>query len=152
MIYVASTTIAGSPEIALGRIRDALLANGLTITTAESTELTVTGPGLMSTKENPIRGVSVATFLAQGGALRVQAELGGAAFLGRFAIYFPIGLGLFMAAVFWVLLGKSAAVIALLSVSPWLILGPLMARMIRRRTEKALDALLQGAAITSGVG
>jgi hypothetical protein len=152
MKYVASTTITGSPEIALARIRDALLANGFTITTAKSTELAVTGPGLMSTKENPLRGVSVATFLTQGGQLHVQAELGGAAFLGRFAIYFPLGLGLFFVAVFGLgrLSSGPAAVIApLLSVSPWLILGPLIARMIRKRTEKAINALLQGAAITS---
>jgi hypothetical protein len=152
MKYAASTTITGSPEIALARIRDALLANGFTITTARSTELTTTGPGMMSNKENPIRGVSAATFLTQGGQLHVTAELGGAAFLGRFAIYFPLGLGLFFVILFgWGRFssGPAGILTPLLSVAPWLILGPLIARMIRKRTEKAIDALLQGAAITS---
>jgi hypothetical protein len=160
MQYTSSIPIAGPPETAIRVVRDALIANGFTIVEAKPTEFTATGPGMMSTNQNAILGVSKATLRIDGAVIHVKAELGGAAWIGRFAMFFPIGLGVLLAAVFWVirqaqgnLANKPTAVLApLLAVSPWLVIGPLMARFIRKRTEQAVDALLQSAASISRAG
>jgi hypothetical protein len=157
MQYASSTPIAGPPETAIKVVRDALIANEFTILEAKPTEFTATGPGMMSTNQNAIRGVSKATFRTEGGMMHVQAELGGAVWLGRFAMFFPIALGVLLTAIFWVigrtqgnLANRPAAVLTpLFPVLPWLVLGPLMARFIRRRTEKAIQGLLQSAASIS---
>ena len=156
MQYSSSIPIVGLPEIAIKVVRDALIANEFTIVDAKPTEFTATGPGMMSTNQNAIRGVSTATFRTEGRVMHVQAELGGAAWLGRFAIFFPFALGVLLAATFWGIgrtQGKPADVITpLFPVLPWLVIGPLMARYIRKRTEKAIYGLLQSAASISQAG
>jgi hypothetical protein len=156
MQYSSSIPIAGLTETAIKMVRDALIANEFTIVDAKPTEFTATGPGMMSSNQNAIRGVSKATFRTEGGVMHVQAELGHAAWLGRFAMLFPIGLGVLLTAIFWVTgqtQGKPIGVITpLFPVLPWLVIGPLMARYIRKRTEKAIHGLLQSAASISRTG
>ncbi len=155
MQYVSSIKIPGPPESAVKVVCDALIANGFAIADANSTGVTATGPGLISSNQNAILGASRASFRTEGGVLHVQAELGGAAWLGRFAMFFPIGLGVLLVIIFgamWWPQKPTAVVIPLIAVSPWLVIGPLMARSIRRKTERAIDALLQSAASMSRVG
>jgi hypothetical protein len=152
MPYTTSVTVDGPPQKAVTVLRDALLANAFTITEASQTGFTAIGPGMNSTNQNAIRGVSKATFHAEGKAIHVTAELGGAAWIGRFAIFFPLGLGVVWAIAFgmlWWPKHRDAVIVPLLVAAPWLLLGPLMARMVRRRTEQAIEALLQSAASIS---
>ena len=160
MQYTSSRTLAGSPESALRVVREALVANGFAIVEASPTEVTAIGPGMFDSRQNPLHGVSKAKFRAEDGVIRAQAELGGAVWLGRFAMFFPLGLGLLLAMLFGLMGLKpgrpgspsSPVLIPLIAVSPWLVLGPLLGRFIRKRTEKAVEALVQSAATISRLG
>lgn len=117
-----------------------------------------------SSRENAIRGVTEARVLSDRGVIEIQAELGGVARLGRFVTLFPLVLGVVLAMIFLLIvwangeLGKQPAnvwiplIAPLLSTLPWLILGPWIARLFRRRTERAIESLLQSAAHCASVG
>ena len=152
MPYVSAVALSGPPEAAIRVVRDALIANAFTIGSVSPTEFTATGPGLMSSNQNPLLGVSGVSFRAEDGALHVQTELGGATRLGLFAIFFPLGLGLALAGVLRVANKPNAFIAPMLAVAPWLVLGPLIAFFIRKRTQKAINALLLSAASISGTG
>ena len=77
--------------------------------------------------------------------------MGGVATMSRFVMLFPIALvlclGIVLSAVFAVRFGPGMWIGGLatavgVNTVVWLVLGPLMARSIRRRTCRALDALL----------
>jgi hypothetical protein len=148
MPYAASVIVEGPPEKSLAVVRDALVANAFTIAKVSKTGFTATGPGMNTNNQNTIRGVSMAEVHAEGNRLHISAELGAARRLGLFAILFPPGLRLILAAVFAVagLNHRNAVYVPLFIAAPWLVLGPLLARMLRRRTAQAVDALLQSAA------
>ncbi len=152
MQYVSATAISGRPGTAVRVVRDALVANAFTIVSANPTAFTATGPGLSSSNQNPLLGISKVSLRAEGGVLDVQAELGGASRLGLLAIFLPLALGVLLAAIFYLANKPNAVIAPLGAVAPWLVLGPLMARMIRRRTEKAINALLESSASISETG
>ena len=153
MPYTSSIIIDGPPQKSVTVLRDALVANAFTITEASQTGFTATGPGMNSNNQNVIRGLSKAVVHTEGNTLHISAELGAARRLGWFAMFFPPGLCLFLALVFAALGPKHhiAVYVPLLIAAPWLVLGPLMARLLRRRTEQAVEALLQSAAAISRV-
>ena len=97
-------------------------------------------------------GDTKVTFRAERDAIHVQADLGGAARLGLFVMIFPLGLGVILAVVLSLATKPNAVIAPLLAVAPWLVLGPLMAHYIRKRTQKAIDALLQSAEAISQAG
>ncbi|WP_145419117.1 hypothetical protein [Planctomycetes bacterium K23_9] len=128
---------------------------------------TVTGPGLNSSRQNPLLGATKVHLNATDGRLKLDAELGGVDRMVRFVKRFPpmlgLGLGLFFAVatglMAWLQLGAGngvpwarvwrwiaiAFVTSLAPVAPWLFLSPIIARSTRRRTEQALDTLVHNA-------
>lgn len=152
---------------------DALLAalviltnNGFTITDRDERSAHLVGPGLHSTKQNPLLGASRIHLEMHDQQLRLQAELGGVNALRRFIIRFPLLLGLALGVMFalgvwmlgqpfpmgfgvpgakewkWFALAMAGGV---LPVTPWLFLGPMIASIVRTRTEKALTSLVENA-------
>ena len=150
--YLSTSVISGPPEAAIRVVRDALMANAFTITSLSPTAFEATGPGLSSSNQNALLGVSKATFRAEQGLLHVEAELGGAARLGLFVMVFPFVLGGILIITLSAVNRPKALLAPLLAVAPWVVIGPLMARMFRRRTEKAINALLLSAASISETG
>lgn len=121
--------------------------------------LEATGPGLRSTKQNPLLGVTrIAVHLGHREA-RASAELGGVDWMRRFVMWFPLSLGVglgLLAAGMAVGLGNQPFStglfvfgLAQLTVLPWLFIGPFVVRSIRRRTESSIETLLNNAAITN---
>jgi hypothetical protein len=152
MQYVSATPIAGPPEAAIKIVRDALVANAFTIVSASPTAFEATGPGLISSNQNSLMGISKASVRAEQGVLQVQAELGGAARLGLFVMVFPFVLGGVLILTLHLANRPNGLLAPVLAVSPWVVLGPLMARLFRRRTEKAINALVLSAASISEMG
>jgi hypothetical protein len=152
MQYVSTTPISGRPEAAIRMVRDALVANAFTIVSASPTAFEATGPGMTGSNQNALLGISKASFRAEEGVIHVQAELGGAARLGLFVMFFPLALGGVLVATLSLANKPNAVLAPLLAVSPWLVVGPLMACFFRRRTEKAINALLLSTASISETG
>lgn len=166
-------TFSTSAETAR-RADDVLLAaltiltqNGFAIVSRDKYSASLTGPGLNSTKQNPLLGASAIHLELHGQQLHLDAELGGVDSMRRFLMRFPfmlgLGLGLFFGVVGGVVFGRQFGVgfgvpwaqgvtwmlfavgVAMLPVTPWLILSPMMSRTIRSRTENALTTLVTNA-------
>jgi hypothetical protein len=102
--------------------------------------------------------------------LHLHAELGGVETMRRFLMRFPFLLGFGLAAFFaigggvffgqlfgvgfgvpWAQGGRwvaMAMIFGILPVAPWVVISPLMVRMIRKRTHQALDVLAHNSSLT----
>jgi hypothetical protein len=140
----ASLQFHGDTDKALSLAASALTAVGFRITeqTVQTVKLIV---------EKVPWSVRRTFGLPKGKVNSLDAELGGVARMARFLILFPIGLtvglGVVLSLVFVAICGVAGWIIALGAAVGgntvlWLLLGPLMARKIRARTQQALDALL----------
>jgi len=144
-----------------------LTNNGFAIVNRDEKSADLTGPGLNSMRQHPLLGASKIHLELQGQQLRLNAELGGVDSMRRFLMRFPFILGLALGLLFgvvggftfgrqfgvgfgvpwaqgwtWLLVAVGGA---MLPVSPWLFLSPLMSRRIRTRTQNALVTLVQNA-------
>lgn len=160
---VSRSTIDGL-QVAL-----AILAkNGFTIISRDSETAHLIGPGLHSTKQNPLLGASSIHLRLEKQQLRLDAELGGVDSMRRFLYRFPLRLGLGLGLSFGILGGLGfgrqfgvgfgvpwaqgwawfflALAGGLLPVAPWLVLSPLLSRLIQTRTQNALTSLVHNAA------
>ena len=146
-----SAAFSGDPEKAFGLAESALTGIGFRIGERTARSVEFIGPGMKSTRQSALLGASRIVVRSSHGELALEADLGGVASMSRFVLLFPIGLVLCLGAVLsavyavqfgpgmWI--GGLAAIIGVNTVV-WLVLGPLMARSIRLRTCRALDALL----------
>jgi hypothetical protein len=162
-----SAAIQGQPHDGLQEAVKTFTANGFEITHWNSESVSLTGPGMYSNKQNPLLGASQVELAIQRGALHLNAELGGVETMRRFLYRFPFLLGLSLGLVFAVLggflLGRRfgvgfgvpwapgwrwlavAMASAMLPVAPWVVISPLIAASIGRRTERALQVLVNNA-------
>ena len=142
-----------------------LTNNGFTIVNRDEKSADLTGPGLNSTRQNPLLGASRIHIELQGQKLCLDAELGGVDSMRRFLMRFPfilgLGLGLFFGVGGGIAFGRQFGVGfgvpwaqgwtwllvaiggAMLPVTPWLFLSPMMSNLVRTRTQNALATLVQ---------
>jgi hypothetical protein len=151
MQYAASLPFRGNTDRAFGLAESALTAIGFRLMERTTGSLDLVGPGMNSSRESALVGASRIHVHSGPGELELKADLGGAARMSRFVTLFPIGLVLFLgvvlSAVFGVRHGPGIWIIVVATVvggnaALWLLLGPLMARWIRTRTCRGLNALL----------
>lgn len=147
MDYQRSIPLSGNPEKSLETAKMIFMQNGFRMKKKGERDLEFIGPGMNSTKECPLLGVSLARIQVSAGHLKMEAELGSARWMQRFLFLFPFALGTILFLSFAAIQKNwSVGFSAFLSVSPWLILSPIMSRWIRRRTTQALDVLMENAA------
>ena len=149
MEYSKTVPFEGHGAKALDVARSTFVGQGFQIVANSDDELRVTGPGISSTRENPLRGVSEASIIIRASAIEIKAMLGGAQKMKTFLRLFPLGLALFFLFAFGVLAWRLPEfrqwwifLIPLFALSPWLFLAPLMGRSIERKTIRAVDTLL----------
>lgn len=153
MTYKTEVALTGAPDRALAVVRDALLANGFELLNERSGRLEFEGPGVRRSRQNGLCGISRATIGVTASDLSAEAELGGAASLGRFVIVFPFAVALLLVVIFAVhfyLSGEVAdrwklLLVPVIAAVPWGILGPVLAWLYRARSQRALDRLLRSA-------
>lgn len=158
----------GDVETAFETASRVLMANGFAVTEQRDRLMEFTGPGMRSTKQNPILGASRIVMEADYDSLHLDAELGGVDQMRRFLTYFPQAMsagfvlffGVVMGFVFGQVFGMGFGVpfaqgwrwflfvvpLATAGLAPWPVLAPLMVRGIRERTVAALDTLLNNMA------
>lgn len=165
--FTTSAIVAGLTDDVLKSAVATLTTNGFEITHYDKTYVSLVGPGLNSTKQNPILGASKIALRLNGKRLEAEVELGGVDAMQRFLMWFPFLLGLGLGIFFgigggflfgqifgvgfgvpqaqgwkWMLVAVGGAMIP---VSPWLILTPILCRMIRKRTQNAVEVLVRNA-------
>ena len=144
-VYEYSTPLRGDAAAAFDVARTALLAQGFEILTDEDAELSAEGPGMRGTQQSPLAGVSKLQLHVASSTLSATATLGGAARMKMFLYLFPPALALFLMISF-ALAGMGVVWISAVAVAPWVVISPLMASAIERRTTKAVDGLVRSMA------
>jgi hypothetical protein len=163
---ITSETSATSTDVLQSAVTT-LISNGFAMTNRDASSATLTGPGQRSTKQNPILGASRIVLRIDNGILHVDAELGGVDSMRRFVMWFPFLLGLGLGLAFtvvggltfgrifgvgfgvpwaqgwrWVVIAMGSA---FLPVAPWIVLSPMLVNIIRKRTHRALQTLVENA-------
>jgi len=146
--YEYSTAFRGDPDRAFARAKDVLLAQGFEILPGSSAELRATGPGMRSTRQPALLGVSELRFQISASLLTVSATLGGVSRVKAFVTLFPVGLILALVVLF-AALGQGVSYLGLGLAVPWLIISPLMAALIERRTMRAVERLARSMAVAA---
>lgn len=154
--YEAEAALRRSPEDAIAAAEATLAAVGFRITDRPRDGLLAESPGYTATRQNALLAAGRVELSAGGRTLRAAADMAGAAWMRRFLLWFPLGLGLFLSAVLsgtFFLLGARvkgflpmAVGIPLLTVLPWAFIGPVMSRAVRRKAEAAVETLVSNAA------
>ena len=154
MEYKISLPFTGSSSAAIGIARAQFITNGFKVDQPNDAELAVLGPGMHSTNQNPILGVSRAKITVSSGSINFYAELGGVTFMQRFVYIFPPALVIFMAIVFACVptFPRHTPFLTFVLILPWLIISPLMARWIKNRTIAAVDTLVHNMTHSKGIG
>ncbi|MCP4610090.1 MAG: hypothetical protein GY845_15385 [Planctomycetes bacterium] len=144
MDYKTKVSFTGSSSAAMEAARTQFIANGFKIDQSSDEQLVVTGPGMYNNQQNPIVGISHATITISSSAIEICAELGGVKFMQMFLYIFPPALGIFLALVFACTpnFPRRASLTPILTILPWVVISPLMARWLKNRTTKAVDTLV----------
>lgn len=164
MDYTQSVPFPGDIEKAFDYASVVLGTNGFRTTQRQYGVVEFAGPGMYSTRQNPILGATQIRLRAAGDFLELEAVLGGVRAMQRFLTVFPLAMaagflllfGLVMGFAFGQVFGVGfgvpfargwhwlafAAPLAVLPLAPWLFLSPVLTRKIRSRTVAALDTLL----------
>ena len=148
--YLASRKFSGKAEPAISAIETTLLPNSFKVTKATAATIELKGPGLRSTKENPIRGASEIKVEARHGKLHLEASLCGIRFLAIFVIVFPFLLMATLALLPVILAGGDFEQFnpsILLIMAPWVLISPMAVVWMRKRTMRALDDMLENAVV-----
>ena len=146
-MYECSNPFRGDPDTAFRLAKTALLALGFEILPGSSAELRAVGPGMRSTQQSALLGVSEFRFQIAASTLTVSATLGGVSSMKAFVTLFPPGLILSLVVLFAVL-GQGISYLGLWLAAPWLVISPLMAALIERRTKRAVDRLARSMDVT----
>src|SRR5205085_9122934 len=131
----------GRTAKALDIAKSTLLPLGFQVVSSSDYELRATGPGLNSTRENQLKGISEAAIIVRSSAIEMKAVLGGVRKMKMFLTLFSLGMALLFLTVFGVLALSIPTfrhwwvfLIPLAALAPWLFISPMMIRMIERRT------------------
>jgi hypothetical protein len=146
--YEYSTAFRGDSDLAFALAKDVLLAQGFEILPGSSAELRATGPGMRSTRQPALLGASELRFQISASLLTVSATLGGVFRMKAFVTLFPVGLILSLVAVL-AAFGQGVSYLGLGLAVPWLIISPLVATLIERRTTRAVARLARSLAVAA---
>ncbi len=152
MDYEKTVSVAGAPEEALARLLENFVQVGFKAESRGEHDFEVRGPGMHSTKQNALVGVSYARAEVAGNTLRVRADLGGVRFMQRFVVLFPPLLIAGLSVVFLFTLDDAGAFVrhsAPMMALSFVLMGVMMAFWIRRRTERAIDVAVENAVLLS---
>lgn len=148
MDYEKTMPFSGNMEKSLEAARNVFIQHNFQIVRGSDSEVELTGPGMLSSRQNPLVGISRVCIRGTSGNLSIEAEFGGIRKLTKYLALFIVGMVIFFLVFFGIILpkqGEPADKIILISLAPfipWPIIIPLMAIWMKSRTSKALDTLL----------
>lgn len=124
------------------------IQNGFAVVKKDRTGYEIQGPGMISSRQNPLLGISRLMGFLEDNHLNVKAEFGAIRKLRKLMVLFLAVLALFLTVFFAVLFHDRPNYnfwLPLAPFIPWPFLIPLMVRMFFRRTQRALDTLINNA-------
>ncbi|UCC23478.1 MAG: hypothetical protein JSW23_05345 [Planctomycetota bacterium] len=147
MDYEKTEPFSGNMEKVLEVARNAFIQNNFQIVHDSETEVEFTGPGMLSSRQNPIVGISRIRIRGTSGNLSIEAEFGGIRQLTKYLALFIVGMAIFFLVLLGILLPKQGQplnktiLISLGPFVPWPVLIPLIHIWMRSRTSKVLERL-----------
>jgi len=149
MDYEKTISFTGNLEKALETARNVFIQHSFQIINDSSSSVELIGTGTMWIKgQDPLVGISKVSVRGTGSELTIEAEFGIVNKTIKYLILFIFGMAVFFLIVFGVMFYlqgqdvRKVLLIALAPFAPWPIIFPLMAKFMKWRTSKALDALL----------
>lgn len=143
--YKDTIPLHGQAETALQLAWATLLALGFDVHKPAKYELTAKGPGMRSTRQPALLGVSRLKLSIHQQSLMVEYQLGGLDFLKKFIYVFPPALALLLALVFSVV-GLEVDWVHFSWLLPWPLLAPWLFRVQKQRSLRAVEELLHAIA------
>lgn len=143
--YQYTTPFNGDAVEALKIASTTLLSLGFEITTKSKHELHAVGPGLRSSQQPALLGVTELKLHIDRSAITANAVLGGAANMKAFVYIFPPALVLCLFLIFSIA-GMEVSLIHTAWILPWFFISPWMGTMIERKTTRAVESLVRGMA------
>ncbi len=147
MDYEKTMPFSGNMEKALEVAKNVFIQHNFQIVRDSDSEVELTGPGMLSSRQNPLVGISRVCIRGTSGNISIEAEFGGIRKLTKYLVLFIVGMAIFFLVFFGIILpkqGQPADKIILISLAPfipWPVIIPLMAMWMKSRTAKSLDIL-----------
>jgi hypothetical protein len=148
MEYEKSLPLNGNPDEVMKVATASLTASGFRIESHSNDTLEFVGPPMNASHGPPLVGASRVVLRIASGSLSLGAELGGARRMMRMMLLLIVGLTVLLDVPMTALAAMHKApwwipLVGLAWLVPWGILLPIISRISRQRTIRALDALLQ---------
>jgi len=148
MDYEKTEPFSGNMEKVLEVAKNVFIQHNFQIVRDSDTEVEFTGPGMLSSRQNPIVGISRICIRVTSGNLSLEAEFEGIRKLTKYLVLFIAGMAIFFVVFFGILFSEQGQplnktiLISLAPFIPWPVIIPLMYIWMKSRTSKALDRLL----------
>ena len=143
MTYETSKSFCGDTKKVLTAAAPIFMTNGFRVEQVSTSEIMATGPGMSSTRQNPLWGVRPATLHFGGFNVRFSAEPGGVRTMRNFLFLFPPGLALALMLTFYLagMWPTQVAGTVLAAISLWIVIAPLIAIKTKKKTIEAIESL-----------
>ena len=148
MDYEKTEPFSGNMEKVLEVAKNVFIQHNFQIVRDSNSEVEFTGPGMLSSRQNPIVGISRICIRGNRGNLSIEAEFDGIRKLTKYLALFIVVMAIFFVVFFGILFAKEGQplnktiLISLAPFIPWPVIIPLMYIWMKSRTSKALDRLL----------
>jgi hypothetical protein len=152
--YKKNFELKGNPAKALEMLLNIFIQSNFRIIKKEAFSFELEGPGMNSTRQNPLVGISEAKVVFEDNILLVQVVMGGVAKMRRFMIRLISGMAVFFAVLFGISfatvgafagINPSHAVLVAAPLLIWVFLIPVLTRVMKHRTIKALNIAAENA-------
>ena len=151
MDYRRTMPVADS-EKAVDAAANVFIQRSFQIVEKSETAVELTGPGMISSRQNPLVGISRIRVLKSNGSLSVEAQFDSIRKLIKYIAVFIVGMGVFFVILFGILFTRqgqpmgTVVLISLAPLAPWPVLLPLIMMWLKSRTSRGLDILLSNTA------
>ena len=147
MDYQKTMPVADS-EKAVGAAANVFIQHSFRIVEKSKTGVELTGPGMISSRQNPLTGISTIRISQSNGSLSVEAQFGSIRRLIKYLAIFIVGMAVFFVILFGIVFTRqgqpmgTVVLISLAPLAPWPVLLPVIMIWLKSRTSRALDVLL----------
>ena len=154
MDYEKTIPFNGDPSRAIDLAVQAFTVNGFRITSKTGSSIEAEGPGMLNTREQPLRAASRVSLAFTGSTASVRADFGALRKLLRIMSLILVALAVFLEILFFAI-GPSMrwdhpvahprrflALMSLAPLAPWPILVSVIWTLMRKRVRRELDTLL----------